>query len=365
MGHSSIYCAISKLPITSGNMVMIPIVKTNQREGSRYGFAGFPIFGTYNTYSSMEQIERTPYVIELEEYFELSIDEIVKTIMWANTWHKIDTKGNPKLEELSNLDYFPIDREVWDKLVMGFEFDKYDKPIMHKPSVMKYLGFTETKIGKTLEFTHPNSKHTFISGWEGELKIKDGGNKQIVFSNINHNWEESITKYYDIPEDKQWILNGDIFEVMKLMDDREFYQYCNWIIKHIPTAPPKPHYDENGNKIDATEFLSQAITEMGKLDKNSPTYQQDFEELSTKIENILDRKPEDNMLNIYTNNVEKYKNEVLFLLRLFSLMRVYSTSLEPINTYMVAQDGELSQCTKAISQIYDIAKARLKKYEED
>lgn len=358
MGHSSIYCAISKLPITSGEMVMIPIVKSGNLEGLNYAFTGFPIFGTYNTYSSMENIERTPYVEALEKHFGLSIDEIVKTIMWANTWSRIETNDNIRLVELSQLSYFPIDREIWDKIIIQYQPTEYNLPTYNKHSILKFLGFEMYKSGSMSEFKHKDCETIFESNWIGSFKVKNGDGKSLSFNTKHYEWEDTFTKYFDIPEEKKFIIDGKPEDMFKIMEGKEFWEYFNWILGNVNILPPKPLFDENGNEVNRAKYINDLFLKLSSED----TSKEEIYETRKKISSLIDTDIEDNMIKIYRDNVDSYKDEVLSLYKLYNIMIYYSTPLSPINTYMVTQDGELVECVKIINLISEVSNARINKY---
>lgn len=364
MGHSSIYCGISKLPITSGKMVLIPIVKTNQREGSNYAFTGLPIFGEYSTYLSLENIERTPYVIELEKHFNLTIEQIVENIICLKPNRLSDEdKANDRMLELANLTYFPIDREIWDKVIM--EYQIVSREITYDVhSIMRYLGFNETKTDDGIEFTHPSTDKTFVSSSTHIVKNKADG-QVVSFRSKIYAWETKITDYIDLPEDKKWVIDGDALDLLKLMDGKSFYKYFTFLLGFTYILPEKPIYDENGVEIDRTKVLIETAKKMHELDFESPTYEEDAEKYMSLMETLLDRPSEENMINIYTKNINNFKHEVFTLLKLDSVMRIYSTPLAPINPYYISQDGELIECNEIIQKISAISSARVAKYKND
>lgn len=143
MGSFSVSCGMSKLPITSDEKILfvalepatdasgerckIPLAHLTYREQNLYKPFFLPIKGNYNTYGSLENIERDYNVELLENYYNKSIDDILKTIM--------DNRGM--------FDSFSETHKIWDlKLCeknslntfkdLGFELIKFNgKEVMY------------------------------------------------------------------------------------------------------------------------------------------------------------------------------------------------------------------------------------------
>ena len=102
MGHFSYSCRLSGLPITGGDKaVLIPLIPNGPRFSysdeklNKYGTthyvsndgenvffrpAAFPIFGEYDSYGRLENIEKDDNTQALEKYFGLTIEQIVDVI---------------------------------------------------------------------------------------------------------------------------------------------------------------------------------------------------------------------------------------------------------------------------------------------
>lgn len=76
MGSWSVYCGISNITITSGDScVLIPLKKSKGEYYSPYLPETLPIFGKYDDYGGIEDIEKNAGTNLLEEFYGCSIEE--------------------------------------------------------------------------------------------------------------------------------------------------------------------------------------------------------------------------------------------------------------------------------------------------
>lgn len=137
MGHFSYTCHLTGLPITCGTKaVLLPILpkdgfgyEARHDVLTRYGQSClvsndgpnlyfeemcFPIFGEYDDYGGLTEIEKDDNTEVLEKYFEMSIEEIVSCILdGRKDQFKVDTDeeedefGLSKSKELLQLNKYP------------------------------------------------------------------------------------------------------------------------------------------------------------------------------------------------------------------------------------------------------------------
>ena len=120
MGCWSVYCNISQIAITAGNKCVLLPIKENQGE---YGYtpyipATLPIFGKYNEYGGIEEIEENESTKLIEEHFGITIQEFANIFPDWFSYQRDEMK--PVIEKMKNFDemkkwkYMWIDRKVWD-----------------------------------------------------------------------------------------------------------------------------------------------------------------------------------------------------------------------------------------------------------
>lgn len=212
MGHFSHNCKLTGIPITGGTkvvlfpMTMRPYLGDNSEKnlkkfGTTYQCSNdtirmkfspcwLPIKGEYDDYGGMENIEHDDNTKVLEDYYGLTIEQIVGVI----TCHRKDDGysenldcikdksveyeyGKPvyqeRYQELLPISGMWIHREVYDKLVEEPSEDYFDKLDFGIPAFLKSLGFEadgvdETKERYKLKFKKDNcilySDGTWIDG---------------------------------------------------------------------------------------------------------------------------------------------------------------------------------------------------------
>ena len=78
MGSWSVCCGISNIAITSGKKcVLLPLKESIGSETRNWQPATLPIFGEYNDYGGMEEIEKDDNTALIEEHLGISIEEFV------------------------------------------------------------------------------------------------------------------------------------------------------------------------------------------------------------------------------------------------------------------------------------------------
>ncbi len=241
MGSFSVACTGSGISITSGDKsAFIPLFpkpggyKPNQSikevilkpmsmivssdgASSLYDPFSLPIFGEYNDYGSLENIERNSTVEEIERFFNITIDQFMEVV--TRNWCEDKTK---KLKNLNNKEILQsmsgcfINKEVFDflatsddseegyfsflkganvntetlKALKFLQFDDLQDPNERYKQVWKMVGdFKNTvysdgeysDINKTSCLYHPNE---FIKEWNKVSNVK-----------INTSEFENLSKY--------------------------------------------------------------------------------------------------------------------------------------------------------------------------
>jgi len=179
MGHFSHNCKLSKLPITGGPAVLIPMVMTERlwdnseekirvlgktymcsNDGTRLKFIPcmFPIHGEYDTYGRLENIVEDDNTKIIEKYYGLPIntivdiicsgrkddgfDDVLKNIMDSSVEYEY---GKPVYEErykeLLKVSGMWIHGEFYNRITSDGVVDDYDKLDLGEDIVLTTLGF--------------------------------------------------------------------------------------------------------------------------------------------------------------------------------------------------------------------------------
>ena len=224
MGSYSHNCKLSGLPITSGEpVVLIPMVhrgklyenseESLKKYGSTYQCSNdsvrmkfspsiFPIKGEYDDYGGIENIIYDENTKVLEEYYDLTIDQIaaiitsgrkndgfddaLKIIKDPNAENAGDDYGKPvyleRYKDLLTMSGMWIHGDLYDKLVESSNDDGYDKIDLGTPQMLNELGFIEIEEDKTEDrYNRRFKKDNLIVNSDGTwLNIKDHSVYRLV-----------------------------------------------------------------------------------------------------------------------------------------------------------------------------------------
>ncbi len=174
MGHFSYTCILSGLPITSGEpCAIIPMIPQNdyydngEKHYRKVGVGAFcsndgvnmffkevayPIFGEYNEYGSLDNIIKDDNTKLLEEYYELTIEEIVEVLtdgrkddrsadMKSDATRKLDKK-NARQMQLIRTSITWVNADLYHKLANDNSIvDHYNKVDLGNHGLLLSLGF--------------------------------------------------------------------------------------------------------------------------------------------------------------------------------------------------------------------------------
>lgn len=184
MGHFSHNCKLTGLPITSGKAVLIVMkpqdnlwdnseqklrkygktyMCSNDGPRLKYIPCWFPIMGEYDTYGRLENIVHDDNTVILEEYYGLTIEELVDIVCssrkddgYDGVLNKIKVKPNPdyddynkpqydeKYKELVRLSGMWVHGDLYEQLTKEKIVDQWENSLdLGTPQILTALGFKE------------------------------------------------------------------------------------------------------------------------------------------------------------------------------------------------------------------------------
>ncbi len=184
MGHFSYTCHLSGVPITDGDKaVLLPMLPKphwgfdcSQKKLTTFGLSNlcsndgpnmyfdeffFPIFGIYDSYGGLDNITKDDNTSVLEEYFNLSIEDIVKVLTdhrkdefeSGGTYCecvKIIDKNNPKHMLLMKASSTWFHGKIYDRLSKDVtKQSKYGGVELGTHGILTTLGFKYLGIDKS------------------------------------------------------------------------------------------------------------------------------------------------------------------------------------------------------------------------
>ena len=235
MGSFNVACSVSNLSIGAGDKVAflpliearypitlpspISMVVSNQGMFALYSAFSFPIYGEYNDYGSLENIERNPTVEAIEAYFGIPIDKFMDQV--SRNWcgdEKAGIKNKSKQSLLNSVGGMFVVRDIYEFMTQknfseyGDQSDNtaYEGADVDK-DILEYMGFVfvkkEDKIDRYNKiYKHPSSDKFFVGSDGTWMRIIDH-KYQVVKQHIYHPnqfikaWKELT--HVELPFDKK------------------------------------------------------------------------------------------------------------------------------------------------------------------
>lgn len=320
MGSWSVYCGLSRISITSGNKcVLLPIKKARLGEYLPYMPACLPIFGEYDDYGGIENIEKNANTELIERYFNCTIEDFCQ--YFTRGCIRDDEDDFPahlkQVKELKDWTFMFIDRQVYDFL-STFSTKGHDgKGHLEygNPKVLELLGFTYN--GENVE-NDTYDPERFKHEWEfqGKKFYSDGtwlhyGNESI-FNFENEQYSHGILGHITLPEDKMWIGEKTQYQLWKYMGKKWFMENMMWILGVDRSV---------ASTMEMHEFILKLHPE--RLGGS------DFEEFLPK-----------GIVTEYIKNYETFGDTICELATIRHNMHCFSGHFEPHMLYVTPQCGE-------------------------
>lgn len=226
MGSWSVSCGISNITITSGKKcVLLPLKENNGSETRNWQPATLPIFGEYNDYGGIEEIEKDDNTALIEKHFGVSIDDFAVFLVDGEFTYGRDEAEEvaeriKNLEEIKGWRFMWIDRQVYDFMVINN--DKYHKGYMNygTAEMLKLFGFKLIKESNTFKNYDPKR---FNQLWKkGDVEMYSDGRTLLTKENgyvyhFGKGDESSIETYFEVPEELHYLKEKSKAEAWRLM----------------------------------------------------------------------------------------------------------------------------------------------------
>jgi len=336
MGSWSVSCGISNIAITSGNKcVLLPLKKSRGRETQKWQAATLPIFGQYNDYGGIEEIEKDDNTELIEKHFGVSIDDFAVFLVDGKFTYdrgeakevakRIEKFDESKLKEIEEWRFMWIDRQVYDFMIINK--DKWHKGVLDygTPEMLKLLGFEFVKKSDSFKNYDPKrfnqlwKKGDFEIFSDGRLMLKDD---HYVYSFGKGN-ETSIETYFEVPKELEYLKEKSKAEAWRLLSDS-----------------------------DAKEELGWAMADRYAFDR--------FDDLLGKLS--LQKMP---LFKKYYSDLERFGDRIANIIILHQNLYVMSGQLSPHVLYLTPQCGEHKKHQEILEKFAEINKTYLEGYEDD
>lgn len=219
MGSFNVACGISNISMGWGTRCGLVILKPNQYEKgphlvgrdtnliySNCYFNPFslPIFGTYDDYGGLKNIERTKNVEILEEYFCMKIEDIID-IVTSGRGNSISDSFSSLVEKFGVLKGFSYSDEFSDKWLETLKFEKRDDKWYH--TIKPYVAIITSIMNGNRQ------------DWGFELyKIVDG--VEILLKKIEPRYGTD-NEFFNVFEEEGYLININFENVERI--ERTFW----------------------------------------------------------------------------------------------------------------------------------------------
>jgi hypothetical protein len=246
MGSWSVYCGISQIAITASDECVLLPLKENKRGDSYSPYlpATLPIFGKYDDYGGIENIEEDDNTKLIEKYFGISILDFTKLFTDWKAYERsecleiIDRCKN--FDEIKNWNFMFINRNVYYFMSTHLDGDVKGHLDFGNKELLELIGFKY--IGENTNNPVYHSKR-YNQEWEfdGKKFYSDGTwihqynadskrENAIFYFNNNCNDENALTKQINVPEDKMWIGEKAMWQLWKFVNKSKQKELLGWII---------------------------------------------------------------------------------------------------------------------------------------
>ncbi len=323
MGSWSVYCGVSKITIRAGDKCVLLPIKKSENIYTPYMPAVLPIYGVYNDYGSLEDIEEDENTKFIEVHFKCSIEDFVEyfTSCKESETELVQHQFEANFDEMKDWDFMFIDREVYDFLSSKC-YGEIDVE-MGNQDLLNYLGFTYIDKIENTRYCHEwtyEGKTFYSDGRWLHFNQKEGG---PGIYHLTGGYEGSnLDEYITIPKDKHHLYGKDKAQLWQLHTTDNQVSLLYFILE------AKDYYDY-GKYI--------------RIIEHRP-------ELLEKINQIH---------SLYLKNVSTFGDELAKLIVVFKNMRNYSQTFEPYILYQTPQCGEFEVHSLILNKFLEINNSKI------
>ena len=359
MGSWSVHCGISSLSITSGDkVVLLPLrVNDTHRGYLPYLPSTLPIFGTYDDYGGLEDIQEDANTKLIEEHFGITIQEFV--IFFVDGVHtyerdeyqavKVKLEANGMYGELKDWNFMFIDGEFYDFLSTKPSYETGNLEFGN-PDILKLIGFEEAGPSGDSRYS---TKYTY-----GDKTVCADGRSlsEYIFYWDKDDSNYSLSSHIDIPEDKQWIGKCMMVQLWSHLGDTKALELLFGLMGG------ERQLNTRESDLQTIEFFKKTLNEENDMGDDEKVK---IGELVTQLEKRISECTFDgvSILEKYMSDYSKYGDLASALNVFRHNMYCMSGYFKPNVLHMTPQCGEHSSHQEIIEGISKINKARC--FDED
>lgn len=236
MGSWSVSCGISNIAIVANQKCVLLPIKKGYSESREWGPATLPIFGTYNDYGGIEDIEINENTKLIENHFGITIDEFCEFLVDGEHFYDreeaVSIAKKMQSNEAKEWQFMWIDRKVYDYMCHNY--------YSYKNGYMDY-GTTDmlTKLGFELIDTSDSFKNydpkRFNKLWKkGDVEVFSDGRTLLSINghyvyHFGKGNESSLETYFEVPEELAYLRNCDKYDAWRILNNGESKKLLGFI----------------------------------------------------------------------------------------------------------------------------------------
>lgn len=356
MGSWSVYCGISKIAITSGQpCVIIPLKKSKGLSYQKYQPATLPIFGIYNDYGGMEDIEVNENTRFIEEHFGVTIDEFVKFLVdGKHTYNRGEAKAvRKKIDDVDNIDemrFMWVDRQVYDFMTIFQDTWYKGHGDFGAPKFMELFGFEldkDTNPSGKDNYDPERFKYVYRKGdvmmySDGSTLLAPG--KSYVYD-FGKGSQSSIETYFDVPEELHYLKELGEHEMWRLMSHSWFRDKMSHLMTDRYTF--------------SHSMLEQLLDEKISEELSEEDIEADKRIMDRQLSKIKDIGAK------YYLHIDTFGDDIVKLYNFYGNFHPMSGEFIPYVLYLTPQCGEYSKHQKMLDKFAEINRSYCCEEDED
>ena len=353
MGCWSVYCGLSNITISAGQKAVLLALKKNETHDTYQHNLPYslPIYGEYNDYGGIENIEKNFNTNLIEEVYDCSIEEFCENL----TRRDIEILNKKLCSKIEDIDYMWIDREVYDYLSSPISkgyggMGSFD---MGSPKLLESLGFVYVGEGE-------DKRYKKIYEFEGKQIFSDG-------TWLNRCDPKNTSGVYNINDLKKLFPNIDISDIENLYKQNLYKLYDKqWRIENLGyiigiSSRDMFWFDERFSKL--RELITpQAFEENENLKKQFKTYESykgHIDSSNKYIQEVQDRYSGLSKKYLELMDDNDFCEELSKLCVLFNNMHSFSGMFNPYVLYQTPQCGEYETHQAILEKFVEINKKHI------
>jgi len=338
MGSWSVSCGISNIAIVANQKCVLLPIKKGYSESREWGPATLPIFGKYNDYGGIEDIEIDDNTKLIENHFGITIDEFCEFLVDGEHFYRRKevveiTNKMQNNKEAKEWQFMWVDRQVYNYMCNNYNSHENGYMDYGTTDMLTKLGFELIETSDSFDNYDPKR---FNKLWkkgdvemfsDGRTLLSKSGRYVYYFGKGN---ESSLETYFEVPEELVYLKNSDKYDSWKVLNNKEAKKLLSFI-----------------------------------LGSRYGFHEDDLEEYLRSIGKATTPKRDTFLWGKYLENLDVFGDAIVGLIHVQQNLHPMSGQFYPHILYLTPQCGEHAAHQKLLEKFAEINKSYVREDEED